>query len=96
MLQRTKSMFVSALLLLLCSLGAWAQTTVTLTTSGSWTVPLGVFSLSVECQGGGGGGGGATGGADTYGTTGGGGGGSPSGYVGGSGGSGIVIIRYRI
>ncbi len=75
LLQRTKSVFVSALLLLQCSLGAWAQTTVTLTTSGSWTVPLGVFSLSVECQGGGGGGGGATGGADTYGTTGGGGGG---------------------
>ena len=75
MLQRSKSLFLSALFMLIASLGAFSQTTVTLVTSGSWTVPLGVTSLSVECQGGGGGGGGASGSSGTYGTTGGGGGG---------------------
>jgi len=52
---------------------AYSQTTVTLTTSGSWTVPAGVTSLKVETWGGGGGGGLAYG--NDLGTAGGGGGG---------------------
>lgn len=52
---------------------ALAQTTVTLTGSGTWTVPAGVTSITVKCWGGGGAGGGST--ANNSGGSGGGGGG---------------------
>jgi hypothetical protein len=45
-------------LFLLFAVSAFGQTTNTITTSGSWVVPVGVTSIQVEAWGGGGGGGG--------------------------------------
>jgi hypothetical protein len=61
--------------LLLITIFGYSQTTQTYTTSGSFTVPAGVTSLTVEAWGGGGGGGGATGNPSA------GGGGAGGGYV---------------
>jgi hypothetical protein len=48
-------------LMLLTGLNAFGQTVQTITTTGTWTCPLGVTSVQVECWGAGGGGGAATG-----------------------------------
>ena len=40
------------------SMNAWGQTTETITSSRNWTVPTGVYSVTLEAIGGGGGGGG--------------------------------------
>lgn len=45
-------------LFLLFAISAFGQTSTTITTSGSWVVPVGVTSIQVEAWGGGGGGGG--------------------------------------
>ena len=50
------------IIFIFCCLYTFSQTTTTLTTAGSgvgsWTVPCGVTSVTVQCWGGGGGGGG--------------------------------------
>ncbi len=69
----SKKIFNNILLLIVfvcLSVGVWGQTT--FTTSGTWTCPAGVTSVTVECWGGGGGGGF---GRSTKGAAGGGGGG---------------------
>ncbi|HBG71709.1 MAG: hypothetical protein A2W93_06640 [Bacteroidetes bacterium GWF2_43_63] len=66
-----KKLYIFTILGLL-GLFAFGQTTVTFTTSGSWTCPAGVTSVTVECWGAGGGGGY---GISTKGAAGGGGGG---------------------
>ena len=55
------SCLVLSCLLLFSMTQSMAQTVVTITASGSWTVPANVYSLTVESWGGGGGGGGAYG-----------------------------------
>ncbi len=56
---QSKSRTIYAFLMALFSVWGWGQTTVTLTTGTSWTVPANVYSLQVECLGGGGSGGSA-------------------------------------
>lgn len=56
---QSKSRTIYAFLMVLFSVWGWGQTTVTLTTGTSWTVPANVYSLQVECLGGGGAGGSA-------------------------------------
>ena len=56
-----KALLCLFVLVSVAHLGSFAQTTVTLTSGSSWTVPCGITSITVECWGGGGGGGAATG-----------------------------------
>lgn len=75
--------------LMLCST-AFAQTSQTFTTSGSFTVPSGVTSLKVEVWGAGGGGGGST--SNGSGGSGGGGGGYCSGVITGYSGTQSIVV----
>lgn len=75
-----KKIFISTFLSLFALIG-YGQTTDAFTTSGTWTCPAGVTSVSVECWGGGGAGGGSRSTVNSAGGGGGGGGYSANGAV---------------
>src|SRR5205809_2118880 len=56
-----RKILILCVLMALVGLRVCSQTSQTFSTSGTWTCPAGVTSITVECWGGGGAGGGATG-----------------------------------
>ena len=73
-----KTSLLNLIFFLFISITAFGQTYVTISTSGTWTVPAGVTSITVRTWGGGGGGGGAASGSSAGAGGGGGGGGAYS------------------